>query len=64
MNEYEQALTMILKLEDTVAELLEALEDVLGDAEQWYHSEMEGTKNYDPNTYAKCHELIRNAKGD
>ena len=25
MNEYEQALTMILKLEDTVAELLEAL---------------------------------------
>ena len=25
MNEYEQALTMILKLEDTVAELLEEL---------------------------------------
>ena len=28
MNEYEQALTMILKLEDTVAELLEALEEI------------------------------------
>ena len=26
MNEYEQALTMILKLEDTVAELTDALE--------------------------------------
>ena len=62
-----QDLTLERRLQgkdETIAELLEALEDVLADAEAWYHAEVQGTKNYDPNTYGECHELIRKHKGE
>ena len=58
----KEAKAHITKLEADNAALLEALEDVLADAENWYHNEMSGTKNYDPNAYSKRHELIRKAR--
>ena len=64
MNEYEQALTMILKLEDTVAELLEACQNALG---AYSALEALGADKELPG-YESClvflKEAIRNAKGE
>ena len=65
MNEYEQALTMILKLEDTVAELLEALEESLeshcGLCKRLNPQHKDCDWCYEVNDWQ---ETIRKAKGD
>ena len=45
-------------------ELLEALEELLDDAESMYQSELEGCSLYDPNFYKDYHYLIHKIKGE
>ena len=74
MNEYEQALTMILKLEDTVAELLQQLEDARDaiasldeDALGWGTTEVMGHEEGWPirdEMLDYINKAIRKAKGE
>ncbi len=57
MNEYEQALTMIMELEDTVAELLEALEEINDACNRAGHPNTTWLRNLST-------EAIRKAKGN
>ena len=62
MNEYEQALTMILKLEDTVAELLGALKITRSALLTKSNRNDWGIDDIQAVAYAT--EAIRKAKGD